>query len=172
MVKWIGYLLILAACFGISEQAVKRLKDRRETLKKLKVWLSHFRGKVLYENATLEEALRESAPKAGVECASFFLSVAEELEERNGMRLSEIWEKQSECLRKGTALSAEELGEINRFGAGLGELDVKVQERAILRYDEELTAALIGVTDELEKKERLYRSLGVLAGCFIIIVLW
>lgn len=172
MVKWIGYLLILAACFGISEQAVKQLKDRRETLKKLKVWLSHFRGKVLYENATLEEALRESAAKAGSECAPFFLSVAEELEERNGMRLSQVWEKQCECLRKGTALSAEELGEINRFGAGLGELDVKVQERAIIRYDEELTAALMGVTGELEKKERLYRSLGVLAGCFIIIVLW
>ena len=172
MVKWVGYLLILAACFGISEQAVKRLKDRRETLKRLKVWLSHFRGKVLYENATLEEALKESAAKAGSECAPFFLSVAEELEERNGIRLSEIWEKQSECLRTGTALSAEELGEINRFGAGLGELDVKVQERAILRYDDELTAALVAVNGEVEKKERLYRSLGVLAGCFIIIVLW
>ena len=88
------------------------------------------------------------------------------------MRLSEIWEKKSEYLRKSTALSGEELGEINRFGAGLGELDVKVQERAILRYDDELTVALNGVTGELEKKERLYRSLGVLAGCFIIIVLW
>lgn len=172
MVKWIGYLLILAACFGISEQAVKRLKDRRETLKKLKVWLSHFRGKVLYENATLEEALRESAAKAGPECAPFFLSVAEALEERSGMRFSEIWEKKSEYLRKCTALSGEELGEINRFGVGLGELDVKVQERAILRYDDELTVAFNGVTGELEKKERLYRSLGVLAGCFIIIVLW
>lgn len=170
--KWLGYLLILAACFGLSEQAVVKLKDRRGALRKLLAWLSYFRGKILFENAAMEEALRESAEQAGSEFSPFFCAVASELEERSGRSLREIWEEQCERRKKTFPLGLEELSDLERFGSQLGEMDVKVQERAILRYEKELSAALIRAEEELNRKERLYRSLGVLAGCFIIILIW
>jgi len=172
MVKWMGYLLILAACFGLSEQAIGKIRDRRLALKHLLAWLSYFRGKILFENAAMEEALRESAKQAGAELSTFFCAVASELEERNGRTIREIWEEQSEQRKNSFSLGREEVAELKRFGTQLGEMDVKVQERAISRYEEELSAALKRVEEELSRKERLYRSLGVLAGCFIIILIW
>ncbi len=170
--KWLGYLLILAACFGLSEQAVVKLKDRRDVLRRLFAWLSYFRGKILYENAAMEEALRESAEQAGPNISPFFCAVAEELSLRNGQSLRQIWQDQSLRLKKSFSMGQEEFCDLQRFGSQLGEMDVGVQERAILRYEENLAASLARAEEELNRKERLYRSLGVLAGCFIIILIW
>ena len=78
----------------------------------------------------------------------------------------------AEQKKKEFCLNKEEFTDLMHFGSQLGEMDVEVQRRAIGRYEEELLRSLGKAEEEVERKERLYRSVSVLAGCFIIILIW
>ena len=47
-----------------------------------------------------------------------------------------------------------------------------MQLRAVTVYDERLGGAIKAAEEEIAVKEKLYRSLGIMAGCFIIILIW
>ena len=172
MVKGIGYGLIVFSCCALGEQAAGRLKIHRKGLKQLKSWLSYFRGKVLFEGATVEEALRESAGLSGAPFSLFFCRVADALNRREGELFSDIWEREGEQCRKQFSFSEEEYADFLRFGSHLGQMDREVQQRAVAVYDERLTTAIRSAEEEIAVKEKLYRSLGLMAGCLIIILIW
>lgn len=166
------YCLIFLCCWLMGERAAGRLKLHRKGLKQLQSWLSYFRGKMLYEGATAEEAFRESAELAGAPFSVFFTDVADGLRKREGFSFSQIWEREAAECRKGFSFTEEEYGDLLRFGSQLGQLDREVQLRAITGYEECLCAAIRAAEEEIAVKEKLYRSLGIMAGCFIIILIW
>ena len=172
MIKGAGYLLILFSCWAMGEQAAGRLKLHRRGLKQLQSWLSYFRGKLLYEGATVEEALRESADLAGAPFSLFFGRVADAIGRRDGLLFSQIWEAEATGCRKMFSFREEEFADLLRFGSQLGQMDREVQLRSVAAYEERLHAAVGAAEEEIAVKERLYRSLGFLAGCFIIILIW
>ncbi|MBQ8815230.1 MAG: stage III sporulation protein AB [Lachnospiraceae bacterium] len=172
MEKGLGYGLIVLACWALGEQAAGRLRLHRKKLKQLRSWLSYFRGKLLFEGATVEEALRESAEFVGAPFSSFFCSVAEGLGRRDGRRFVEIWESEIDENRRGFGFSEEEMNDLQRFGSQLGQLDREVQLRSIEAFDDALNTAVKKADEEIGVKEKLYRSLGVMAGCLIIILIW
>ena len=172
MEKIAGYGLILVACWAIGEQAAGRLRLHRNRLKQIKNWLSYFRGKLLFEGATVEEAFEESARLAGAPFSVFLLNVATAMEQCDGRPFIQIWETELCGYEHELGFSSEELGEFQRFGQLLGQMDKEVQLRAITALDEGLETALKRTEEEIGVKEKLYRSLGILTGCMIIILIW
>ena len=172
MVRGIGYGLIMLSCWALGHQAAGRLKLHRRGLKRLKSWLSCFRGKVLFEGATVEEALRESAGLSGAPFSLFFCRVADSLNRRDGELFSEIWEREGELCRRQFSFTEEEYADFLGFGSQLGQMDREVQQRAVAVYDERLSVAIRSAEEEIAVKEKLYRSLGLMAGCLIIILIW
>jgi stage III sporulation protein AB len=170
--KWLGYFLMMSACWALGEQAVEKMKAQRRTLRQLQNWLCYFNGKVMYECAAVEEALRESCGQAGEPLCTLFLRIADELQKRNGTAFSQIWEKELTESRSALSLSEEEVSDMLRLGRQLGQLDREMQQRAMAQYEERLSAALARVEKELAEKERLYRSLSLIAGCLMIILIW
>ena len=172
MAKGLGYCLIVLSCWALGEQAAGRLKSHRRGLKQLQRWLSFFRGKLLYEGATVEEALRESAKMAGAPFSIFFEQAADCLGLRDGRSFAQIWEDEGAKCRKHFQFTEEEFGDLLRFGSQLGQMDREVQLRAVTVYDERLGSAIKTAEEEIAAKEKLYRSLGIMAGCFMIILIW
>lgn len=172
MLRGVGYCLIILSCWAMGERAAGRLKRHRKGLKQLQSWLSYFRGKLIYEGATAEEALRESAQLAGAPFSLFLERVANGLCMRDGRKLAEIWEWEASECRRQFGFTEEEYGDLIRFGSQLGQLDREVQLRAVTVYDERLGGAIKAAEEEIAVKEKLYRSLGIMAGCFIIILIW
>ena len=172
MAKGLGYCLIALSCWALGESAVGRLREHRRRLKRMQSWLSCFRGKLLFEGATVEEALRESAQLAGAPFSLLFGLVADALCRRDGMSLAAIWEAEAEKYKHQLMLSEEEYGDLIRFGGLLGQMDREAQQRAVVTYDERLAAAVKAAEEEIAVKEKLYRSLGIMSGCFIIILIW
>lgn len=168
----IGYCLIILSCWALGEQAVGRLKRHRKGLKQLQSWLSCFRGKLIYEGATAEEALRESAELAGAPFLMFLERVADALGRRDGHSFAGIWERECSACRRQFDFTEEEFGDLIRLGRQLGQLDRDVQLRAVTVYDERLSEAIKTADGDIAAKEKLYRSLGIMAGCFIIILIW
>ncbi len=170
--RGMGYFLILLSCWAMGEQAAGRLRLHRRRLKELQNWLSYFQGKLLYEGATVEEALRESADLAGAPFSLFFREVADSLKRRDGRLFFPIWEKAAEPYKRKFDFREEEFADLLRFGSQLGQLDRETQLRAVAAYRERLDAAVSAAAEEIAVKEKLYRSLGLMAGCLIIILIW
>ena len=104
----------------------------------------------------------------------FFEKAAEGIRRNAGESLYEIWSEAMEALGKGereTALTGEDLLQLKGLGQNLGYLDVDMQERLLLLYLEQLDLTIAGLRVQQREKCRLYASMGVMGGIFLVIVL-
>ena len=70
------------------------------------------------------------------------------------------------------ALTKEDKEEFARFGESLGYLDVEMQKNAMKLYLKELEQKIEYLQKEIPQKRKLYQSLGVMGGIFLLILLW
>lgn len=80
------------------------------------------------------------------------------------------WEK-GLSLWQNTALHDEDRALLLSIGAKLGDSDVEGQLSTIELHKQHLSALLLIATEQRQKKGKLYRSMGVLGGVFIAIML-
>ena len=73
---------------------------------------------------------------------------------------------------KGRAITKEDKEEFARFGESLGYLDVEMQKNAMKLYLKELEQKIEYLQKEIPQKRKLYQSLGVMGGIFLLILLW
>ena len=69
-------------------------------------------------------------------------------------------------------LTKEDKEEFARFGESLGYLDVEMQKNAMKLYLKELEQKIEYLQKEIPQKRKLYQSLGVMGGIFLLILLW
>ena len=172
VVNVIGYLLILLSCWALGAQAAGKMRLHRKQLRQLKSWLSFFRGKLMFEGATVEEALKESAGIAGTPFSIWLIKVSEALMVRDGRPFSQIWEQHLNQYGRKWGFTEAEITGFRQFGSHLGQMDREQQACAIHMLEECLDEGIRNTEEEIGTKEKLYRSLGILAGCMIIILIW
>ena len=172
VMNMVGYLLILLSCWALGEQAAGKIRLHQKRLKQLKSWLSFFRGKLMFEGATVEEALKESAEIAGAPFFVWLNEVSEQLMLRDGRSFMQIWDGHLERHGKRWGLAEAEITGLKQFGSHLGQMDREQQARAVCMLEECLDEGIQTAEKEIQAKEKLYRSLGILAGCMIIILIW
>ena len=129
-------------------------------------------SEILYKNAALPEALRSSAGKVKVPFDSFLRQTAGRADAFDGVRFSDLFETEIKEQLKGTALTKEDKEEFARFGESLGYLDVEMQKNAMKLYLKELEQKIEYLQKEIPQKRKLYQSLGVMGGIFLLILLW
>ena len=160
MLRVAGACLILSASSLLGVQKSRQFTKRIEQLQELQRIVLLIQGEILYKNAALPEALRSSAGKAGR--ADAF----------DGVRFSDLFETEIKEQLKGTALTKEDKEEFARFGESLGYLDVEMQKNAMKLYLKELEQKIEYLQKEIPQKRKLYQSLGVMGGIFLLILLW
>ena len=103
----------------------------------------------------------------------FFERVSRRILIQEGESLREIWNselKQTEENR-GLALSGEDLAQLKSLGNHLGYLDVDMQERMLLLYLEQADLTIADLREHKREKCRLYTSMGVMGGIFLVIIM-
>src|SRR5699024_11556050 len=88
------------------------------------------------------------------------------------MDFSEVWEHALDKLLKQSALKQEEAAILSQFGKNLGKHTFLQQEKHIHLTMHHLKEILNNAIDEQHKYERMAKSLGVLAGIFIVLLLY
>ena len=102
--------------------------------------------------------------------SSFFLRVEKRMEEEKGRPFSEIWVEETEKFPDDLPLGKQDIEAIRTLGKNLGYADKKTQERTILFYLEQTDDSLAFLKKEMESRTKLYRSLGMAAGLFILVL--
>lgn len=137
----------------------------------------YLKSRILYSNETLPEALKEvgtrfADEKSGMEAEAglFFLRVEKRMEEERGKSFSEIWKEELDRLPEDLPMRNEDLQALRSLGENLGYADKTTQERTILFYLEQADDSLAFLKKETESRTKLYRSLGMAAGLFILVL--
>ena len=127
-------------------------------------------GDIRYMRATLPEAISKGIVRHHGSYSGFLKAVADMLEEAPGICFSDIWQKAvKDCLHQSALKEADKQILIN-FGESVSVADREHVMMCFEQYLDTLKDEIDGVSRVAGTKTKLYRSLGVLTGVFIIVL--
>ncbi len=175
--KYVGLLCMAAAAVAGGFLMAGEWEMRVKMLGIFRQMAVYLKARILYSNETLPEALKEIGGRfadensgMAAEAGRFFLRVEKRMEEEAGKPFAEIWKEEMEKFPDDLPLRKEDLEALRTLGKNLGYADKKTQERTILFYLERADDSLAFLKKEMESRTKLYRSLGMAAGLFILVL--
>ncbi len=167
--KWIGFLLVLAGAGGIGFSLVGEYVLRIRTLGQIRDMMHYINDLVLYEYASLPEAFAKAADRMEAPFADFLKKVAGQLEEFSGEDICFLWKSNAQMLKD--TLNKKDYEEFSDCMQQTGFSDAKGQSQALKAYEQRLELTLHRLSEQKEEKCRLYRTLGIMSGVFVCILL-
>jgi stage III sporulation protein AB len=170
MLSWFGAIAILSATTIFGFEWAKRVRERPKRLRELKVTLQALEAEIMYGSTPLSEAFQHIGKPLKEPLASFFLNISDLL---NGGEhtVQEAWEYQLEILAKETSFKSGEIEVLRQFGSTLGRHDKEHQQKQIQLTLAHLNREEKEARDIQERYEKMCKSLGVLMGLLIVILL-
>ena len=171
LLKTIGIIFILLSgtLFGVSLS--KEYETRIENLKQFKKMLMLLKGEINYNNSGIYESIVVVAERTENVIGDFLKEVLKKFQE-NKTTLKDAWDYGVEnILKTQTSLCEKELLYIKDLGVNLGITDKETQLNNILSCMEVIDLSLDELNENKTEKCKLYRTLGVMASAFLVIVL-
>lgn len=168
--RFIGCGLIIGASTGMGYLFGAEIRRRLEDLKAAKTIAILLRGDIRYAQTALPEALENVSKRHEGRLAPFFKRVSTDLKEFSGLTLSEIWNRAIKEELSKTSMNKKDKECLKELGEQLGYLDKDMQMNHIDWYITQVEEDMREITLDAKDKIRLYRSLGLLFGIFITII--
>lgn len=168
--KWVGAILIIMATSWAGVTAAKRYRERTRQVRQLKVALQTLEAEIVYGLTPLNEASKKIATMITHPISEFFLLFAEELSEGN-LSVPEAWNGSLRKTSPMMSLEKNELEIMKQFGATLGQHDREHQQKQIRLTLLHLDKEEVEAKDEQVRYEKMMKSLGLLGGLLIVILL-
>ncbi|MFC3768279.1 stage III sporulation protein SpoIIIAB [Paenibacillus sp. GCM10012303] len=172
MVKLLGAVLILAAAtlYGFARASVYARRPRQ--IRQLIHALQRLETEMTYGFTPLPEALLRIADQLEPQIAALFRSAAEPLSTQSGITAGESFRDALNVCWKQTALSSNEREILSQMSYTLGISDRTDQAKHLRLAVTLLQAEEQNAWDEQRRYEKMWKSLGVLAGAFVVILMY
>lgn len=143
---------------------------RPKHIRQLKNALQILEAEIVYSHLPLKDAFYNISSQIPEPLKSFFNSLYVTLKaERNS--LYGVWDHQVAQLMKTSSLGANEAEILRQFGRTLGQHDVTQQQKHIQLAVYHLDRELENARDSQFKYSKMAKSLGILCGLFIVLLL-
>ena len=163
MLKLAGACLIMVSAAGIGVSFGSDLKRRSQELRILK--------QLIYTKTPLPEAFYHISVRLPRPFGPFLAGVAEELGRADGRIFGDIWREQIKNSLSSSHLTRTDRNQLETLGEVLGYLDLEMQLSSIDLYLEQLEISIREAESSIGSKQKLYQSLGVAGGIFLVILL-
>lgn len=170
MIKLSGAVLLFFACAGLGFLQSRRYQGRVTQLEEILRIVGFLKGEISFAVSTLPEAMKRISEKTEEPFSDFLQSLSEKMKKYSGENFSHILESQINVYLKDSFLEKEDLDAFLGAMGNLGYLDKKMQIHILEQYEKELEEKTRGLRVQLPEKMKLYRSLGIMAGLFLILV--
>lgn len=171
MLKLAGALLILFAATAVgflqSAYYVKRPKQIRDMIQALQ----SLETEIIYGFTPLPHALEKIGQSIDPPAAGLFTTTADQLNSRRGRSTKEIWEEGVWSIWPATSLGKNEQSTLLQLGEHLGLSDREDQMKHLRLAMEQLKAEEIRAQSEYTRYGKMWKSLGVLGGLLVVILL-
>ncbi|MCR6096678.1 stage III sporulation protein AB [Salipaludibacillus agaradhaerens] len=167
---WLGAAIIILTSTGVGWELSKRLERRTTLLRHMKVALETLDTEVTFAMIPLWEAFEQIAKQLPAPAKDFLNGVSTRLKD-NEESTQQAWEEELNYWSTDVDLDAKDIDILKQFGQTLGRQDIEGQRKQI-----QLTQAYLETMEqtalETQKKyESMYRSLGLLGGLLLVIML-
>jgi len=166
----IGAVLVMVASCGIGFLFAAEVSKRRKELEEQYSLMRLLLGDIRYMRDSFPEAIRKEMLRHKGSYDSFLNAVSERLCEAAGQSFAEIWRTAVESELQQSALTEADKQRMKYFGESITYTDRENVMMCFEHYLEELKEEIDGTNRVAGTKMKLYRSLGVLAGVFIIVL--
>lgn len=170
MLKLLGSLIVLAASLMYGWKINEELKEHVEQLIGMKEMFLMLRGEIAYARTPLREAFLQMASQGKEPFSDFLKRAAKELEE-NGESIGEFWGRLVEEEAGKFYFTREEQGLLKRAGENFGYLDVQMQLKNLELYMEQAEVFIQRAQKELKDRQKVARTLSLMCGLFLVILL-
>lgn len=169
--KIIGSVVLICATSLIGFALAADCSKRPRTLRELQALLQMFENEISYLSNLLSEAFLRIYDNSNLDAAILFKTAASNLE-TSGVTADEAWEKSVEVNGSKLSLNKEDKSILVTFGKMLGNSDLEGQLNNIKLVTSQLKLQEIKSEEMKRKNEKMYRSLGVLSGLAVTIILF
>ncbi len=169
--KIIGSVVLICATSLIGFALAADCSKRPRTLRELQALLQMFENEISYLSNLLSEAFLRIYDNSNLDAAILFKTAASNLE-TSGVTADEAWEKSVEENGSKLSLNKEDKSILVTFGKMLGNSDLEGQLNNIKLVTSQLKLQEIKSEEMKRKNEKMYRSLGVLSGLAVTIILF
>lgn len=170
MIKIIGGVIVFAACaligFFLASSKCERVKELRSFIQALNMLETEIR----FALCTLPEAFLKISVLVDEKISDIFRTAAEKMQETR-VNAFLAWKSALEEKRPLLALNNEDFLILESLGASLGNADVENQVKSIRLVVERLKNQECKAEEEKTKSGKLLKSMGVLAGLTLVIIL-
>ena len=164
MQKIIGSIIVLIASAAIGFEKSRELQmnvNEQETLKHIFVLL---KKEMQYTRDSIPELLMKISKKTEGKYSEWLRELADDLHHFKHGTFEDVWNCSIEKWFRESQLTKEEKEELCQVGKSLGYIEV------IDIYLEQLEVAIQRTREESKNKKKLYQSMGILGGIFLVIV--
>ena len=166
--KWIGAILIIAACGGVGFSMAGSCRKRVNQLKQLIHSIQFMENELQYRLTPLPELCRITGKRTNGSLGVVFLNLARELD---WQAEPEVANCMAEAIRKSASLSGEIKKHLFQLGGILGRYDLTGQLKELQAVRTECEGALRILSKDKDVRMRSYQTLGLCAGAALAILL-
>ncbi len=170
MIKLVGAVLVLVSSCAMGGLLAIRVKEREKWLKDIKTALFLLMGELEYRQMPFTEATELISNRHGGKLVPFFKGLTGELKKKEGFSLLEVWRRQAEEVLKESPLSKEQKEEFRELGLYFMESDKETRRNSLEFYFKRLEEDIVTLRETGADKAYLCRTLGMLGGIFILIL--
>ena len=159
-------VLIIVSSSYIGILFSKKYANREKEIKQMKTALNMFATKIKYTYEPIPSLFMEIANKIGGNIGNVFSLASTRMKEDSA---GDAWEKALDDVNHN--LSKEDITILKNLSKLLVETDLEGQISQIEVVNEFLTSQLEDANEERRKNEKMYRTLGIVTGLTIAIIL-
>ena len=172
MIKIFGSLLIIVSSSSLGLIYSRRYKDRVNNLKLLYNCIQLLETEVIYFANPIPDALDEIYRKGNKKVSYIFRDIKEYLVSNRSFTLFDSFLDVSLTLKEKMYLENEDIEVIMSFGRNLGASDRSDQQKHFKTALMQLETQQRDAEEKKKNNVKLYKSLGVLIGFAIVLILY
>ncbi|MFC3039036.1 stage III sporulation protein SpoIIIAB [Virgibacillus xinjiangensis] len=168
--KWIGALLFITATTWVGIEWSNRLSGRPKHIRQLKNALQILEAEMLYSQLSLQEAFFSISRQVPAPVSGFFEGLSQDMQGEMS-EFIHVWEKHVAGLIRDSCLGSNEEEILLQFGRTLGQHDFQQQQKHIQLTSSHLQREMEEARDLQWRYSKMAKSLGLLGGLFIVLLL-
>ncbi|SFA71669.1 stage III sporulation protein AB [Lentibacillus halodurans] len=168
--QWIGALLFIGTTTLVGFDISKKLNERPQHIRQMKNALQILEAEILYSQLPLPEVFAIIAKQIPQPISSYFNDLEVSLRQYH-VDLYSVWNKHTDELIDMSALGSNEGEILKQFGRTLGQHDFDQQQKHIHLTIKHLDRELDEARDQQYKYSKMAKSLGLLCGIFVVLLL-
>lgn len=170
MLKILGCVIVLASSFGLGIFYYRQEQWHLISLRRLYQCILQLQGEICYHLTTLPEAFCNVGRKQENEIGDWWRDVGLLLD-TGEEQLVEVISGTMSTLQDVGHFQGEDMQILRELMRSLGYLDVTMQERGLTLSLQRLEDVIQRAETATREKKKLYTMLGILGGCFLVIIL-